>query len=117
MANKEKAASKKVTVELKPGLIIELDTNSPDVDKFIADIVANKETINPANIKVECDDEKFDCESFCEIVQKTVEDLIEDITIEEAAVKAAQGWIAQRNASNAEEEDSQASGAGASESE
>lgn len=105
MANKEKTASKKVMVELKRGIKIELDTNSPDIDKLIAEIVKNKETINPANIKVECDDEKFDCKSFCEIVQKAIGDLIEDITIEKAAVKAAQEWIAQRSVNGAEEGD------------
>ncbi len=107
MANEEKASSSKVSIELKSGLNVELDTNSPNIEKLIATIVENKEAISPVDIKVECDDEKFDCASFREIVQKAIADLIKDITIEEDAVKAAQEWISRRTADEGEEKESQ----------
>lgn len=108
MVNKEKIVSKKVMIELKNDLNVELDTNSPNIDKLIADIVANRASIDPTDIKVECDDEKFDCQSFREIVQKVVADLVDDITIEETAVISAQVWVNERTADKDDKEDADA---------
>lgn len=105
MASKEKASSDKVTIELTNDSSVELDTNSPDIDKLIAEIVVNREVIKPEDIKVECSDAKFDCKSFQEIVQKVVEDFVNDIAIEATAVSRARTWISERNADEADSED------------
>lgn len=98
MVNREKADSSKILIELKSGLDVELYTNSPDIEELIGAIVENRGALGQADIKVVCDDEKFDCASFREIVQKVTADLIEDIAIEEDAVAAAREWIARRAA-------------------
>lgn len=96
MANKDSAENNQVTIQLTNDLSVKLNTNSPNIDKLISEIVANRNTIKVDSIRVECDDKKFDRKSFQEIVQKTVIGLINDITIEEAAVNNARKWINER---------------------
>lgn len=96
MANKDSAENNQVTIQLTNDSSVELNTNSPNIDNLISEIVANRNTIKADSIKVKCDDKKFDCKSFQEIVQKAVIGLIHDIAIEEAAVNNARKWISER---------------------
>lgn len=92
MANKNK-----VYIELINGSVVDLETNTPKIDELIKEIVKHRSSIQPEKIRVTCDDEKFDTESFLEIIEKIVKELLEDITIEDSMITNAKKWIIERD--------------------
>ncbi len=60
----------------------ELTSSSPNLDAFVEKIVAYRDEIDVETITVTCDDEKFDTDSFKEIVSTSIKDFLEEITLE-----------------------------------
>lgn len=63
---------------------VELASSSPNLDAFVKKVVAYKEKIDVEKITVTCDDEKFDADSFKEIVSTSIKDFLAAIDLEQA---------------------------------
>lgn len=63
---------------------LELASSSPNLDAFVKKIVAYKDEIDVEKITVTCDDEKFDADSFKEIVSTSIKDFLDAIDLEQA---------------------------------
>lgn len=64
---------------------VELSSNSPDLDEFVGKIVKYKEEIDTEKITVTCDDEKFDTNSFKEIIVTSIKNFLEKVSLEQQA--------------------------------
>ena len=62
---------------------VELASSSPNLDAFVKKVVAYKEEIDVEKITVTCDDEKFDADSFKEIVSTSIKDFLTSIALEQ----------------------------------
>lgn len=63
---------------------VELASSSPNLDAFVKKIVAYKDEIDVEKITVTCNDEKFDADSFKEIVSASIKDFLDAIDLEQA---------------------------------
>ena len=62
---------------------IELTSSSPNLDAFVEKIVEYRDEIDVEKITVTCDDEKFDADSFKEIVSTSIKDFLDAIALEQ----------------------------------
>ena len=62
---------------------VELTSSSPNLDEFVEKIVAYRDEIDVEKITVTCDDEKFDADSFKEIVSTSIKDFLDAIALEQ----------------------------------
>lgn len=62
---------------------VELTSSSPNLDAFVEKIVAYRDEIDIEKITVTCDDEKFDADSFKEIVSTSIKDFLDAIALEQ----------------------------------
>lgn len=79
-------ANSKVTVILKPGAEVHLTTDNPDIGVLVDEIVKRRESLDPEQICVTCEDvDNFDKESFAEIVRESTRQFLAAIKLEKEA--------------------------------
>lgn len=78
-------ANKIVRVSLAPNHEVSLTNDAPDIDALVKEVVSVRDSFNPDQVKVDCDHEGFDKESFREVVIQAASDFIEAIHLDKEA--------------------------------
>lgn len=82
-------ANSEVKVELAPGLEITLATDNPDIEKLVDAIAEHRDSLDVDSIKVSCEIESFDKESFREVIKTSCEDFLSSIKLERESFNEA----------------------------
>lgn len=78
MSHKEKET--KIVIYNNKTLIYEIDSENPDISKLVEKIVNDKD-ITRDNIRCETKIEKFDSDSFVELIKQTVTDVRDSLVL------------------------------------
>lgn len=78
-------ANKIVSVTLAPNHEVLLTSDAPNIDALVKEIVKVRDSFNPDQVKVDCDHDGFDKESFREVVVQAASDFIEEIRLDKEA--------------------------------
>lgn len=82
-------ASSEVKVTLKPEVEVTLATDNPDIGKLVDETVLCRDSLDISAISVMCEDEKFDVQSFTEVIKDSIKQFIEAIELERDAFDKA----------------------------
>lgn len=67
---------------------VELESNTPDLDKLIEFVIKNRVKIDIEKIKVLCDDNDFDDNGFQEIIKHSIKNFLDKIVLNEKLFNA-----------------------------
>lgn len=82
----------KIKVFLLKKVVVELDSDNPDIRKLIERIVVNRDKIMPDEVKIECKESNFDSNGFKKIVVELITKTLKEIKINEKELKEALKW-------------------------
>lgn len=89
--------SKTITVRLLEGVEVALTSDSPDLQKLVQSIVANRDSIDVEKITVVCDDEKFDSKGFGDIVSAATKSFLDELKVDKEKLDAALAEIKEKD--------------------
>lgn len=82
----------KIKVFLLKKVVVELDSDNPDIRKLIERIVVNRDKIMPDEVKIECKESNFDSNGFKKIVVELITKTLKEIKINEKELEEALKW-------------------------
>lgn len=82
----------KIKVFLLKQVVVELDSDNPDIRKLIERIVVNRDKIMPDEVKIECKESNFDSNGFKKIVVELITKTLKEIKINEKGLEEALKW-------------------------
>ena len=82
-------ASSEVKVTLMPEVEVVLATDNPNIGELVDAAVHYRDLLDVSAIRVVCEDEKFDVQSFTEVIRDSIKQLVEAIELERDAFDKA----------------------------
>ena len=79
----------KIKIFLLKKVVVELDSDNPDIRKLIERIVVNKDKIVADEVKIECKESNFDSKGFKKIVVELITKTLKEIKINEKELEEA----------------------------